>query len=249
MTVVGALLIVLALVLGAVATFATWAYATQRDADGFFTSDTGRFETLSYAVVSDKIDLGERPVSRGRGPDIGDLATVRIKVDPQVEEPVFVGIGPVDDVDRYLDHVARAEITDVHLQPFGATYRFRDGGAPAERPRAQRFWAATVSGSGPQTLQWDVESGHWAVVIMNADGSAGVGVEASVGVKADWVLPAAIGLGVGAFVLVALGAVLLAVGVAGLAEQIETAPVADVYPVRIEGRLEEPLSRWLWLVK
>jgi hypothetical protein len=58
---------------------------------------------------------------------------------------------------------------------------------------------------------------------MNADGSAGVGVDTSVGVKADWVLPVGVGLAVAAALLAALGAVLLVVGVAGLAERIEGA--------------------------
>jgi hypothetical protein len=251
LTVVGAVLIVVALVLGVVATAVIWAYATQRDASGFFTSDTGRFETTDYAIVSDEVDLGERPLRGRRGPDIHDLATVRITVDAQGEAPVFVGIGPADDVDRYLHGVARAEIADVDLHPFGARYRFHDGSAPADPPVDQRFWAASADGTGPQTLRWDVESGHWTVVIMNADGAAGVGVDASVGVKADWVLPVGIGLAVAAAVLVALGAVLLAVGVAGLADRIETDPALapGTYPVRLEGRLEEPLNRWLWLVK
>jgi len=82
---VGAVLVVIALLLGVVGTIVIWAYATQRDGDGFFTSDTGRLETLTHAIVSDDIDLGTLPGADDRGFDLGDLATVRIAVDPQTE--------------------------------------------------------------------------------------------------------------------------------------------------------------------
>ncbi|HSB86202.1 MAG TPA: hypothetical protein VLD86_07840, partial [Ilumatobacteraceae bacterium] len=45
-----------ALLFGAAAL--TWAYATQRDDDGYFTSRTVRIETVTPAVHSDNIDFG-----------------------------------------------------------------------------------------------------------------------------------------------------------------------------------------------
>src|SRR5207342_3467150 len=82
LTVVGALLIVISLGLGAVGGFLTWAYATQRDAQGFFTSDTEHFETLTYAITSENLDLGVRPGGGDRF-NLGDLATVRLSVAAQ----------------------------------------------------------------------------------------------------------------------------------------------------------------------
>ena len=249
MTVIGALLMVAALVLGAIGGILTWAYATQRDDDGFFTSDTGRIETLSHAVTSEEIDLGASPEAGDRAVDLGDLATVRLSADPSHDEDVFIGIGPEDDVERYLDGVAHAEITDLEVDPFRVTYRSTGGGEPDDPPGDQTFWVARAEGSGIQTLEWDLEAGEWTVVIMNADGSAGVGVEASAGVKVDWLLPLAIGLLVGAAVLAVVGAVLLVLGAAGLGTHVAAAPVVGPYPLRLEGRLDLPLSRWLWLVK
>jgi hypothetical protein len=254
LTVIGALLIVPALVLGGIGSVLVWAHATQRDADGFFTSDRGRLETVAYAITSDEIDLGVRPGGRERRFDLGDLATLRFKVDPQSESPVFVGIGPADDVDRYLDGVAHAEVTDVDHHPFRVTYDFVEGGEPPAPPGDEDFWVATAEGPGDQTLEWDLESGQWAVVAMNANGSAGVSLDASVGVKADWVLPVGIGLLVGAALLATLGAVLLVIGVTGLRHPADAAVSivavdSGTEPVRLEGHLDEPLSRWLWLVK
>ena len=74
-----------------------WAYGTQRDDAGFFTTSNERFGTDSFALTSDKIDLGQP------GPDDWwadrDLATVRIAVDNADARPVFVGIGPEFEVE------------------------------------------------------------------------------------------------------------------------------------------------------
>jgi hypothetical protein len=247
LTVIGGALVVLSLVLGAVGGILLWAHTTQRDADGFFTSDAERLETVTYAITSEEIDLGVRPGGRERRFDLGDLATVRLTIDPQAEAAVFLGIGPADDVDRYLEGVAHAQITDIDHDPFRVTYRFEDGDAPSDAPGDQPFWDAAVEGSGNQTLAWELESGEWAVVVMNADGSSGVAVDAAVGVKANWVLPAGIGLLAAAALLVILGAVLLVVGATGLHPTV--AVVTGPEPVRLDGRLDAPISRWLWLVK
>jgi hypothetical protein len=240
-------LVLVALVVGAIGAVLVWAHTTQRDSDGFYTSDDERLETVSYAITSEDIDLGVGPGGRDRRFDLGDLATIRLRVDPQGEAPVFIGIGPEDAVDRYLDGVAHARIDDIDQDPFRVTYRFEEGDAPDAPPGDQDFWAASVEGSGQQSLEWELESGNWAIVAMNADGSAGVAVDTSVGVKADWVAPVGIGMLIGAVLLATLGAVLLVVGASGL--HPTEVVLAGPEPVRLEGRLEEPLNRWLWLVK
>jgi hypothetical protein len=75
-----------------------WADQTQRD-DGYLTSPRERFESSSYAIVSEPIDL----VSSD--PDVADwflsddvLGEVRLTVTGQ---NVFLGVGRSDDVDAY----------------------------------------------------------------------------------------------------------------------------------------------------
>ncbi len=251
--VVGAALCLLALAPTAAGGVLLWAHTTQRDADGYFTTSTERFETTSYAVTSDEVDLGRDRGSSDRVADLGALARVRLRVESTGEAPVFVGIGRRDDVDRYLQGVGIAQVQRVRFDPFSVDYRYRDGGAPSTRPADAGIWVASAEGSGAQTLEWDLQSGQWSVVVMNANGSAGVSVDASAGAKASWVLPVGIGLLAGGLLVVVIGAVMVVVGVISLARHTDVELAgpepAGGRPVRLQGRRDEPLNRWLWLVK
>lgn len=250
-TVIGVLMILASLGSVAGGGVLLWAHTTQRDGDGYLNTSSEHFETITNAIVSDRIDLGTSVRERQRRYDLGDLATVRLTVDSSSEKPVFVGIGPADRVGEYLAGSARAELIDVRTGPFRPRYRTYEGTAP-EPPAAQDFWVASASGRGARTLQWAPETGRWAVVVMNADGSAGVAVDASAGVRLPWLLGLAIGLLVGGGVVLILGAALLVIGVTGLARhpvppEPETPPPGS--PVRVEGELDPEVSRWLWLFK
>lgn len=249
LVVFGVLFVLASLVPLAGGSFLVWAYSTERDADGFFSTPEERFETVTYAITTEEVDLGAEP----DGPfDLSDVATVRIEVDPTAEEQVFIGIGPEDDVDRYLDGVAHATIDSVDFGPFRVDYDYSEGNAPSDEPGSVGFWAVSSEGSGTQNVEWELESGRWAVVIMNADGSSGVSVEASIAAKSDWVLPVAIGLLAAGGVVLLLGAVMLVVGVVGISRHsdLELAPAhPGEQAIRLEGRLDQPINRWLWLVK
>lgn len=233
--------------------FLLWANATQRDDSGFFTTSSHRFETTSYAITSEKVDLGANPANRDTGVDLGDIATLRLDVAGTGESPTFVGIGPTTDVDRYLNGVAKAQVDKIRFDSFAVDYRYAAGGAPPSAPSGQPFWVASVDGTGHQSLVWQPESGNWSVVIMNANASAGVSVDASLGVKTPWVFRVGIALIVGGALGLLLGASLLVIGVLGLARgsHIDLTAADDPagQPVRLEGRLDQPLNRWLWLVK
>ena len=76
---------------------------------------------------------------------------------------------------------------------------------------------AQVTTADADELTWEVESGDWTVVVMNADASRGVDVDARFGIKVDWFLPVAIAGIVAGVILLAGGAALAIVGGRGLA--------------------------------
>ncbi len=182
-------------------------HTTQRDDAGFLTSPDYEMETDSFAIVSGDIDLGSFPDAWW--PE--DTGKVKLNADPVGTRPIFIGIGPSDDVDRYLSGVALDEVTDLGARRDDVDYRSTSGGAPITRPADQTFWVAASQGIGPQQFEWELESGEWKLVLMNADGSAGVTAEVEAGVKIGVLLPIGIGFLVAGVLGLVVTFILLAV--------------------------------------
>ncbi|MDJ0924522.1 MAG: DUF4389 domain-containing protein [Acidimicrobiia bacterium] len=229
-----------------------WAHTTQRDADGFIESPTYALESAGYAVTSGDVDLAARPGDWWPG----DLADVRFEAESvDSEAAVFVGIGPSDDVDSYLDGVARDEVTRLGRAD-DVEYRSFSGTAPAALPGNQNFWVASAEGAGTQVVTWDVAAGEWSVVVMNAAADPGVRVDVTAGARIGILLAVGIGLLVVGLILGIIAAALLVWAVSPARRDLEEPAVAvpaaapvGRYPLIIEGRLDPELSRWLWLVK
>lgn len=262
--VVGSLLALLGLAVAAGGGALLWAHETQRDADGYFTTSVERLETGSFALTSPDVDFGARPGGSGWGPELEDLAGIRVAAEGDAPgERVFVGIGPADAVSDYLDGVPHAEVAEVDYSPFRARYEDRPGTREPARPGEQGFWAATAEGAGRQVLDWDLRGGRWELVVMNADGSRAVAADVEVGVRIDALRGIAIGLLVGGLIALAAGATMIVLGARGGGPGGDAAvPPATgsaaaatgprppaAYPVSLEGDLSDGLSRWLWLVK
>jgi hypothetical protein len=200
----GGITVLVSLALLASGGAALWGLS-QRD-DGFFTSGTHEFSTSSYALASESLDIG---------PDIpgwleDGFATVRIEVTST--KPVFIGIGPVADVGRYLADVEHAQITDFDIDPFSVSYRALEGTMKPAAPASQNFWRAQATGSGRQTISWPVEEGTWSVVAMNADGSRDVSVDTRLGTRIQhlgWIVSGLLGAGV---IVLLVGAALIYLG-------------------------------------
>jgi hypothetical protein len=136
------------------------------------------------------------------------LGTVRIR--SESERPVFVGIARAAEVAQYLDGVEHAVVTEIGREP---EYSERPGGAPEGRPAGETFWAASATGAGEQTLEWEPEDGSWNVVVMNVDGSRGVAAELSIGGELDPLIWIGVGLLVGGGLLAAAAALAITAGV------------------------------------
>jgi Domain of unknown function (DUF4389) len=253
-------LIALGLVIGGVVL--VLAHGTARDSAGFYTSDTQRFSTPTYALTAEGMQIGDIQGDGAEWALDAIDATVRVRASQPAGEPIFIGIASEQAVDRYLTQVAHDEVTDVHSGPFTYDSARRGGSAAPGVPAKASFWAATATGPGTQALTWKPDVGRWAVVVMNADGSRRVGADISVGAKTGILLPVGIGLFGLSFLVVIAGAALIAVALRlpsrpdGGAAAADAAPAstgadtaAGEYPLHFRAHLDAPLSRWLWLVK
>lgn len=169
---------------------------------GGFGGTAGPLATGSYALVSDAAGL------RAGGVD----ASVRVRVRSDAG-PVFVGVGPTAAVDDFLAGVEYDELTAVHLTPLRATLVASGGTAAPARPADRPLWTVSATGPGEQTVDVEVGAGGQKLVVMNADGSPGVTVTASLALRADFLRRFALGALVAGAVVAPVGGVLLATGV------------------------------------
>jgi hypothetical protein len=185
----------------------------QRDADGYHTADPGRLTTDTFAVFASDPIFADDP-----------LGEIRIRLESRnAETPLFIGVGPADDVAKYLDGVGHAEVSDFDSDGFKVNYTPRPGGRPATDPAVQTFWVASDTGTGPRTLTWNIADGNWSVLIMNADRSPGVDTDATIGATLPFVFPITIAT-------LITGGVLLITGIAMIAITLATRPRKPHYP-------------------
>lgn len=191
-----------------------------QDKDGFLAAGSLALSTDGYALSSPAGDPLELP---GGTPAVPfEFVTLRVTV-TSTDKPVFMGIGAQRDIDRYLGGVEHSEVEGLNTFSSSAEYRHVDGGAPTLPPGELDIWVAEATGSAPQEMQWSLTPGEWGMVVMNADGGAGVDVEMNIAARSGLIAPAANFLTVLGWTLFLLGVaaviaggVLLGVGQSGL---------------------------------
>ncbi|RSM85184.1 DUF4389 domain-containing protein [Kibdelosporangium aridum] len=144
-----------------------WADQTQKDLAGYIQTGTQHFSTGTQVLRFEDVDL--------RGIPYWMLGDVRVRV--RSDRPVFVGIGHSGDVARYLAGVRYDQISMMTPRMYRQEWMSQQIAPPEQQP----FWYAATSGSGQQQLDWDVQRGQWAVVVLNSDTSAGLDVDMSFG--------------------------------------------------------------------
>jgi hypothetical protein len=154
-----------------------WANGHYKDADGYLSTGSQRFDSAEYAITTPNLEVGAgSPGFLLKADRYGDL---RLQTMAKGGRPLFVGIAPTSDVKAWLNGTSFSEVSDIDYAPFSATYAQHHGTRKPGPPARQKFWAAT----GAHALHWDVQSGQWSVVVMNADGSRGVSAAVSAGAK------------------------------------------------------------------
>jgi hypothetical protein len=209
-TVVGVVAVVLAAIQIAAGALALWG-DSKKGPDGYLSTGTERFTTPSRALASARLDieLDDKHWIAG----VEDLGDTRLEVTSAGDKPVFAGIAPQRDVRAYLAGVEHTLVTDIDSSPFTARHRERHGSRAPAPPAEQDIWAASVQGTGTQTLHWTPDAGDWSVVVMNADGSAGVAADVSAGAEIAFLEPLGWSLAGGGVLLLALGVGLITLGV------------------------------------
>ncbi len=177
-----------------------WADRAERT-DGRPLSNEETLSAPGHALVSERIDLSTGADWVPLSAALGSVRFEAAATDPGTE--TFVGIAPIAAAGAYLGDVERTVIDDLGID--SPDQRNLPGGGPAGLPADQPFWTAQVSGTGTQELTWVPAEGDWMLVVMNADGSAGISVESRIGAT----FPALDGLG---WSLLIAGLVCLVVG-------------------------------------
>ncbi len=149
--------------------------------DGVISAPGLGVSTDNVALLGDEVDLWVDP-------DVGtpDLFVNDFKVSVTADslngKDVFVGVGPAVEVREYIGDADpdRFRVVNDDLEIVQGS-----GQDPLAPPAGEDFWTAT---NADGTFEWRPTTGEWAIVVLNADGSAGIDtildVEATIPVPA-----------------------------------------------------------------
>ncbi|RJT85263.1 hypothetical protein D6T64_20350 [Cryobacterium melibiosiphilum] len=228
--VIGSLLALTGLALMLAGGAALWAMGQTRGT-GFFQTPTVSVAAESYALVSPPMDV-ETDLSDTTVLPF-DLGTLRLVAESANSgTPIFVGVGPQADVDRYLANVHHTVLTTASVGPVGSQYRDVPGSVAPALPGDQGFWTLSASGTGEQQIVWDLQtltaaySNTWTIVVMNADASANVAAQLTGGARSDLIAPIGWALVASGVVVLLIGVVLIVLGAVSLGRRTPRGPRA-----------------------
>ncbi len=213
-----------------------WAQSS-RDSNGFLTTGTERLTTPTAVLSTDSTNVQVE----GTNWFVDNLGSLRVQATSRNGKPVFIGVGPLDDVRTWAGASATDQIHDLKFQPFSVSYDRQAGAlAPVSAPAEQKFWSATSTGGATQTLTWKITGGSWAIVVANADGSPGVDVRARLGAKFSWLGPLTITLLVVGIVLFLIGILIIVLAVRGRRKRNQQQPPPPQQPWQAQAPAPSP---------
>jgi hypothetical protein len=124
-------------------------------ADGSVGIASTRLIGSGYAITLPQLDVPSLPA--------GQHVTFDVALQ-QGGRPMFLGIGPANDVDAYLRDVP-IDVIEQLDQPGAARTSSVPGNAQPGAPGAQPFWAITATGDAP-SISWTAQPGAWTLVVM-----------------------------------------------------------------------------------
>ena len=186
-----------------------------RDDQGFLMAPEERLDSDGFAITSQDAQVHTDGTLTWLPDDL--IGDVKVSAEGDGDAELFVGIAPSADAETFLDGVRHDTLLRV-IEGVPA-YLPHGGSSPATPPLEETFWAAKATGDEPD-LTWTLEDGDWTVVLMNADGSAGVSADVSAGAEVPWLSGLIAGLFVLAVLLVAAGTVLIVVPVRSAHHQV-----------------------------
>jgi hypothetical protein len=189
----------LILLIGAAAAVGGAALVIVFGPDGTASSGSNHVTSSRVALVAAIDDIKG---AKGFASAVGRIQ-LQLRVDSS--QAAFVGVGPAASVERYLAGAPIDRVTDLEVDPFDLSTQPRPGTAQPPAPGEQTFWTVSDTGSHAR-VNWRVADGNYHLVVMNADATPNVDVDAG----ASLTVPHLFGIGLGFLIA---GVVILLLGV------------------------------------
>jgi hypothetical protein len=147
--------------------------AAAQGPDTWFGTGFADVETRTHALVADPSGFSDEDNGGGGSKiRIGRSHSYATGFEPSAGG-AFMGVARAEDIEQYLDGVAREYVTDIEEHPLVLHTNVVEGQRTPSPPGDEQFWIAQTTGVERQTIKWRI-SDDQVVVLMRPDGSAGL---------------------------------------------------------------------------